>query len=92
MVKHTRTDSIKPLIDAGHIKEFSQIFLYVPKTSVANDLGIHFNRFNSFLERVAEMRISDMYLLCAYFEIEPHKMFELINNQHTNAKKIRNKK
>ena len=48
MVKHTRTDIIKPLIESGHIKEFRQIFIYVPKTAVAEDLGIHFNRFNGF--------------------------------------------
>jgi hypothetical protein len=89
MVKHTRTDIIKPLIESGHIKEFKQIFQYVPKTAVAQDLGIHFNRFNNFMEKVSEMRMSDMYLLCSYFEIDPHKMFELIDTQH---RKMRNKK
>jgi len=92
MVKHTRSDIIKPLIDSGHIKEFRQIFIYVPKTTVAQDLGIHFNRFNSFLEKVGEMRISDMYLLCTYFDVDAQKMFELINNQHNNSKKSIRKK
>lgn len=92
MVKHTRTDIIKPLIESGHIKEFKQIFIYVPKTAVAEDLGIHFNRFNGFLEKVQLMRLSDMYLLCTYFEIDPHKMFELINNQYNLTKKGTRKK
>lgn len=92
MVKHTRTDIVKPLIDSGHIKELRQIFIYVPKTAVAKDLGISFNRFNGFLEKVHLMRLSDMYLLCTYFEIDPPKMFELINIQHNLTKKGTRKK
>ena len=92
MVKHTRTDIIKPLIESGHIKEFHQIFIYVPKTAVAEDLGIHFNRFNGFLKKVQLMRLGDMYLLCSYVEIEPRKLFELIDNQHNMTKKNTRKK
>lgn len=87
MVKHARAAIIKPLIESGHIKEFKDIFINVPKTAVAKDLGIHFLRFNSFLKRVSEMRIEDMYLLCSYFEIAPQKMFELIDAQYNNSRK-----
>ena len=54
--------------------------------------GIHFNRFNGFLEKVQLMRLSDMYLLCSYFEIDPHKMFQLVDNQHNATKKGTRKK
>lgn len=92
MVKHTRTDIIKPLIESGHIKEFHQIFIYVPKTAVAEDLGIHFNRFNKFLKTVQSMRFNDFYMLCKYFDIDPAKMFELIDNQNNATKKVPRKK
>jgi hypothetical protein len=87
MVKHERAGIVKPLIESGLIKEFREIFIYVPKTPVSEHLGITFARFDNFLENVKDMTFGDMYLLCHYFDIESKKMFELIENQHNNTVK-----
>jgi hypothetical protein len=87
MVRNTRTDIVKPLIVSGHIQEFKDIFIYLSKTQVAKDIGIGFNRFNKFLGKVQDMKLSDLYLLSTYFEIDAAKMFELINNQNNATKK-----
>lgn len=93
MDKHHRADSIKPLIAGGHITEFSQIFIYVPKTAVAEHLGIPFGRFERFLKNVKEMKFKEMYSLCYYFEIDSKTMFDLIETQHSNSvKKVTRKK
>lgn len=87
MLKHKNAGIVKPLIESGLITEFRQIFIYVPKTPVGKELGITFSRFDNFLENVKDMTFGDMYLLCHYFEIEPQKMFDLIQTQHTNSVK-----
>jgi len=92
MVRNTRTDIVKPLIVSGHIQEFKDIFIYLSKTQVAKDIGIGFNRFNKFLSKVQDMKLVDLYLLSTYFEIDPPKMFELINNQNNATKKGTRKK
>lgn len=92
MVKDKRHKTVKILIEGGHVSEFREIFDHIPKTTVAAELGIHFNRFNNFMEKVGAMGISDLFLLSGYFEIDPKVMFNLIENQHNNARKGTKKK
>ena len=87
MVKDKRHKTVKILIEGGHVNEFREIFEHIPKTTVADELGIHFNRFNNFIDKPAEMKVSDLFLLSSYFEIEGQKMFGLINNQVSSARK-----
>jgi hypothetical protein len=92
MVKDKRHKTVKILIEGGHVNEFREIFEHIPKTTVADELGIHFNRFNNFIGKPGEMKVSDLFLLSSYFEIEGQKMFELINNQVSTARKGTKKK
>ena len=92
MVKDKRHKTVKILIEGGHINEFREIFEHIPKTAVAAELGIHFNRFNNLIDKVGEMRISDLFLLSGYFDIDGQVLFKLINNQHSNARKGTKKK
>jgi hypothetical protein len=92
MVKDKRHKTVKILIEGGHVTDFATIFDHIPKTTVADELGIHFNRFNNIISKVGDMRISDLYLLSGYFEVEPEVMFRLINNQHAATKKTGRKK
>jgi hypothetical protein len=92
MVKDKRHKTVKILIEGGHVNEFKEIFEHIPKTTVAEELGIHFNRFNNLIDKPAEMKVNDLFLLSAYFEIEGQKMFELIHNQVSNTRKGTRKK
>jgi hypothetical protein len=92
MVKDKRTKTVKILIEGGHVHELREIFEHIPKTTVSEELGIHFTRLHNFLDRPADMKISDLFLLSGYFEIETQKMFELINNQISNTRKGTRKK
>lgn len=92
MVKNKRYKTVKILIEGGHVNEFWEIFEHIPKTTVAEELGIHFNRFNKFLDKPADMKVSDLFLLSSYFEIESNKMFELIQKQVSSARKGTRKK
>jgi hypothetical protein len=92
MVKDKRHKTVKILIEGGHVNEFKEIFEHIPKTTVAEELGIHFNRFNNLIDKPAEMKVNDLFLLSAYFEIEGQKMFGLIHNQVSNTRKGTRKK
>lgn len=92
MVKDKRHKTVKILIEGGHVSEFREIFEHIPKTTVADELGIHFNRFNNLIDKPADMKVSDLFLLSGYFEIEGQKMFQLINNQVSNSRKGTKKK
>lgn len=88
MLKDKRTKTVKILIEAGHITEFAQIFEHIPKTTVADQLGIHFNRIIKMIETVSEIKVGDLFLLSGYFDLDAKSLFELVYNQNKIAKKI----
>jgi hypothetical protein len=81
MVKDKRHKTVKILIETGNVTTFAAIFEHIPKTTVADELGIHFNRMTRIIVNVGEMKINDLYLFSGYFDIDPKKMFELIHGQ-----------
>jgi plasmid maintenance system antidote protein VapI len=87
MVKDKRHKTVKILIEGSHVTEFSQIFEHIPKTAVANQLGIHFNRIQRMIESPGEIKINDLFMLSRYFEIDAKVLFDLIYNQKSKNKK-----
>lgn len=92
MTKDKRHKTVKILIEGGHVTEFRQIFEHIPKTTVADDLGIHFNRIPKMITTVNDMKINDVFLFSSYFEIDAKIMFDLIYNQHNHKSGTRAKK
>lgn len=86
MIKDKRHKTVRILIEGGHITDFSYIFDHIPKTAVANDLGIHFTRMDKMVKNVGEIKVNDIFLFAGYFEIDAKLLFELIYTQRT-AKK-----
>jgi hypothetical protein len=81
MVKDKRHKTVKILIETRNITTFADIFEHIPKTTVADELGKHFNRMSGMIENVNVMKIGDVYLFAGYFEVEPMVIFQLIHNQ-----------
>jgi hypothetical protein len=86
MVKDKRHKTVKILIETGNVVEFKDIFEHIPKTTVADDLGVHFNRMARMIGNVNEIKVNDIFLLSGYFEIDAKVMFELVYNQRNNKK------
>jgi hypothetical protein len=80
-VKDKRTNTVKILIETKNITTFADIFEHIPKTTVADELGIHFNRMTGMMANVNIMKIGDLYLFAGYFDVEPVVIFQLVHNQ-----------
>jgi hypothetical protein len=91
MAKDKRFKTVKILIETGNVTTFADIFEHIPKTTVADDLGIHFNRMARMIASVNEIKVNDIFLFSGYFEVDAKVMFELIYNQRTPKKSIRKK-
>jgi ferritin len=89
MAKDERYKRAKHLIQTGYIKTFRAAVENVNKTIVARDLGTHHETFEKLLSH-PEKVLEKIYALAELFEIEPVKLFELIDNQVQEDK--RNKK
>ncbi|MES1249605.1 MAG: hypothetical protein ABUL46_02930 [Chitinophaga rupis] len=92
MEKDKRYKTVKILIETGNVTTFADIFEHIPKTTVANDLGIHFNRMEKMKNDVNEIKVEDIFLFSSYFEIDAKVIFELIYNQRSYKTVSRGKK
>ena len=86
MVKDKRYKTVKILIETGNVTTFAAIFEHIPKTTVADELGIHFNRMSRMIENVNDIKVNDIFLFSGYFEIDAKVMFELVYNQRDTKK------
>jgi|ADGO01.1.fsa_nt_gi hypothetical protein len=92
MPKDHRYKTVKVLIESGLIAEFNQIFLYIPKSVVSEDLGINYSRFVRLLQQVELFRLKELMLMSNFFEIDGKVMIELAHNQYLADKRAKYRK
>lgn len=85
--RDTRYDLIKPMINAGNIASFNDIFKYIPKTVVANDLGKKVDRFTALMNRVEKFSIEELFTIARFCSIDELKILELMYNEHLKNKR-----
>jgi hypothetical protein len=51
------------LLDQGRIKKLTDIFIYIPRTVLANDMGKNLKRPNELLDRLENFTIKDLLLI-----------------------------
>lgn len=73
---------VKVMIENGAITEFRQIFEYIPKSIVANDLGTNYNRLIRLLKKVEDVSLEEIFKLSEWIDIECDVIFKLLVLQY----------
>jgi hypothetical protein len=81
-----RYSLVKPMVDAGKIEVFNDIFKFIPKTKVATDLGKKVDRFNELMNNVEDFILKDLFLIAKFCELDEEKMLELVMKQYRETK------
>jgi hypothetical protein len=76
-----RYQTVKILIEGGHITTFRDIFLHIPKSIVAIDFGSNYHRFSRKLQAPSGFKLKDIYLLAHLFEIDKEVMLKLVMSE-----------
>ena len=84
--RDNRYTIIEPMIAAGRIVTFTDIFKFIPKTVVANDMGKKVDRFNELMARVEKFTLEDLYIIARFCAIEEATILELANNEYLKRK------
>lgn len=92
MAKDHRYKTVKVLIESGIITEFNQIFLYIPKSVVSEDMGINYSRFVRLIQQVELFRLKELIMMSGFFEVEGKSIIELAHSQYLTDKKVRPKR
>ena len=81
-----RYSLVKPMVEAGKIEVFSDIFKFIPKTRVANDLGKKVDRFNELMANVEEFILKDLFHIAKFCELDEETMLRLVMKQYRDTK------
>ena len=81
MGKDRRYNTVKLLIETGHITEFSQIFEHIPKSVVANDLGTNYNRLARLITHTEQFTLEELVTLGSFFDVDSKALVDLAFNQ-----------
>jgi hypothetical protein len=88
MVKDNRYKAVKAMIETNGFKSFKDIFEIIPRSIVAADLGIHYNRFIDKVSKPGEFSLRDLVTLAKLIETPPMKLIELaLNNIEVKKRK-----
>ncbi|WP_207511099.1 hypothetical protein [Longitalea luteola] len=82
MAKDKRYNTVKKLISAGFITNFSEILETVPKTVVAQDLGMHHQTFAKLIKSPEKFTFHDAFRIASLIEVEENIIMKLIYEQY----------
>lgn len=91
MTKDERYIGVKKLIESGHITEFKQIFTYLPKTVMAQDLGTNNNRMTKLIERTEMFTLEELNRIGDLIDISFDSVNMLASNQYKRSKYFKRK-
>lgn len=91
MTKDERYIGVKKLIESGHITEFKQIFTYLPKTVMAQDLGTNNNRMTKLIERTELFTLEELNRIGDLIDISFDSVNMLASNQYKRSKYFKRK-
>lgn len=80
MLGDKKADLTRELIEEGKIKTFEDIFMYVPKTYLADKMGMNYKRFVRLTLNSEKMKYRETYSLARVLKVDPRRISELIHN------------
>jgi hypothetical protein len=80
--RDSRYDLIKPMLSEGKIVSFTDIFKYIPKTIVANDLGKKVDRFTVMMNQVEKFTLEELFRIAAFCRLTRDQMFGLMLKEY----------
>jgi hypothetical protein len=88
-VSKEQYDTLKVLLENGHIKTFNQIFdaTGIKRTNLAADMGLHYQTFVYRLKYPASFTYRESYIIANLVGVDKNTISALINAQSDSNKK-----
>jgi hypothetical protein len=75
------------MIETGHIKEFKEIFHYIPKSLLGKHLRTNNPRMTRLVENVDDLTVHEIFSISALFGVDFNKITHIVYTQYLNGKK-----
>ena len=86
-MKDPRYQTIQGLLKAGAIKQFTDIFTWIPYTVLATDYGTNNNRMKKMIKDPSLWQLMDIYKLAELIEYDAKKLALMAVDQVEGMKK-----
>ena len=87
MIKDSRYKAIKAMLEADNFKSFKDLFEIIPRSVVAADLGIHYNRFVQRINNPEDFSLRELIILSGLIGTTPPVLFNLVMKDIESRKK-----
>jgi hypothetical protein len=77
-IKDRRYKSVLRLLEGGDIKTFTEIFDYLPRSILVNDLRQNYSTFTSKIIHPHRFTLFDLFSVSYWLEVEPEKLITLL--------------
>ncbi|MFL5746838.1 MAG: hypothetical protein ACJ751_19325 [Niastella sp.] len=84
-----RYESIKFMIETGHITEFRQIFNYMPKSPLGKHLHTNNPRITRLTKEVDDLTVQEIVSISSFFGVDYMKIIHLVFTQYLKDRKIK---
>lgn len=75
---------VKFLMEHNKIERFTDIFEYIPKTTVAKDLGLNYLRLDKISQNLEDFHIRHIKKVAELLDVNYRKVFDLVFNEIDN--------
>ena len=86
MARDDRYQTVKILIEGGHIKSMKELIRIIPASVVYKDLGINYSRFKNLIDKSQLFTLQELILLASFCKMEPKAMIDLAYKQYITNK------
>jgi hypothetical protein len=80
--RDARYDLINPMFYEGKIITFSDIFKFIPKTVVANDLAKKVDHFTGLMNRIEEFTLEELFIIAKFCDLNESQILKLAENEY----------
>jgi len=87
MEKDSRYKAIKAMLEANNFRTFKEVFDIIPRSIVATDLGIHYNRFVKRINKPEDFSLKELILFSDLVGTNPSVLFNLAMKDIESKKK-----
>lgn len=89
MNRDPRYSLILSMYEKGHVKTLFDIFRYVPKTRVGNDLGMRIDKFNKYIKKTEILTLEMVDRIAFLCDMDLDVMMELWRKEYRLQKEMR---
>jgi len=85
--KDSRYALIPVLLEDGKVERLSDIFKFVPKTTVARDMGIGLGAWDMYMEKVVPLTLKRLFKLAELCGITERQILDLVMAERDHQKR-----